>query len=96
MRATSPSVRTIRTSMRRGAPGPVDGPAAGQERGRPGDEVIRIEQADPLGVDVAQLLQVEERGRRADVLQPVEVDDLADRPHLDARRVAPSRAGRGS
>ena len=44
-----------------------------------------------LGVDVRELLDVEERRRRVDVLEPEQLDDLADRPDLDAVGRAPAQ-----
>ena len=56
----------------------------GEERSDALHELVDGQRADVLGVDVLQLLDVEEGRRRVDVLQPELLDDLGEGADLDA------------
>ncbi len=72
-----------------------------QERQRPGDELVERERPDVLGVEVLELLDVEEGGRLVDVGQLELGDELLDRGDLDVvlgtpterEQVVPHRLG---
>ena len=70
--------------------------AVGEERPGPLEELVGVERPDVLGVEVLQLLHVEERRRRGDVVEPEQLDDLGQRAGSRPRRAGPSRAGPGS
>ena len=68
----------------------VDGGVAARKEGRRlFDELVDRERPQVLGVDVGQLLDVEERRRRVHVGQLEALDDLRDGTHLDAIGWAP-------
>ena len=95
---TSASVRTRSWISRRERVSGGDAPRARRRAGtaRPARRTSAGQRPDVLGVEVVELLDVEERRRRVDVLEPERSTISLDRPDLDAVGRAPAEQRPGS